>query len=359
MISSEENLRLLKEVYKLTDEEARSLFPFGGLDVKAAERMSENVVGIVSRPLTIVPGLVVNGEEYSVPVVTEQSSIITMVEKGIAFSRQSGGFTAENTGSIMIGQIQVQDVPDKNRGIEQVLLHKHEILAEANKLSSRRKATDVKARSLETDVGPMLIVELFVDVRDSMGANIVDAMVEEVSPIVESLTEGRVGVRVVSNLASERLIRVNVSVDGSVLGGSKVIDDIVAASYFAEADPYRATTHNKGIMNGISSVLLAVGNDTRAVEAGAHTYAAITGRYRPLSTWRRDGEMLVGELVLPMAVGIVGGAVSVHPTARVALKILGVNTATELGEIAAAIGLASNLGALQTLVTTGITNIYV
>ena len=191
----------------------------------------------------------------------------------------------------MIGQIQVQDVPDKNRGIEQVLLHKHEILAEANKLSSRRKATDVKARSLETNIGPMLIVELFVDVRDSMGANIVDAMVEEVSPIVESLTEGRVGVRVVSNLASERLIRVNVSVDGSVLGGSKVIEDIVAASYFAEADPYRATTHNKGIMNGISSVLLAVGNDTRAVEAGAHTFAAVTGRYRPLSTWRRDGEM--------------------------------------------------------------------
>ncbi len=357
MVRINERLNLLKEQYNLTEEEAASLLPSGGLDREAADLMIENVVSTARIPLAIIPGLIMNNHEYSIPVATEQRTIIPMIRKGIKFSSQSGGFIAENTGSILIGQIQVLDVPDMKRGREQILLHKDEIIAEANKLSSRRKAIDVKVRFLETEVGSTLIVELYVDVQDSMGANIVNEMVETVSPIIARYSGGRVNVRVLSNLATERLVHVNVSIDAHVMGGDEIVDSFVAASCFAEADPYRATTHNKGIMNGVSSVLLALSNDTRAVEAGAHAYAALSGRYSPLSYWRKDGEKLVGELVLPMAVGIVGGAVSVHPTAKVALKILGVKSATELGEVVASVGLASNLGALHVLVTDGIQSI--
>ena len=357
LVRIDERLHLLKEQYNLTEEEAASLLPSGGLDIEAADVMSENVIGTARIPLAIIPGLIMNGQEYSVPVATEQKTIIPMIRNGIEFSSQSGGFNAENTGSTMIGQIQVLDIPDMSKGKEQILLHKDEIIAEANKLSSRRKTIDVQVRSLGTEIGSTLIVEIYVDVQDSMGANIVDEMVETVSPRIARLSGGRVNVRVLSNLATERLVHVDVSIDAHVMGGDEIVDSFVAASCFAEADPYRATTHNKGIMNGVSSVLLALGNDTRAVEAGAHAYAALSGRYRPLSYWRRAGEKLVGELVLPMAVGIVGGAVSVHPTAKVALKILGVHKAVELGEVVAAVGLASNLGALYTLVTDGITSI--
>jgi hydroxymethylglutaryl-CoA reductase len=248
------------------------------------------------------------------------------------------------------------EVPDLERGIQHILFHKLKILDEANRLGTRRKAINLKARVLETKIGPMLIVELYVDALDSMGANIVNEMVETVSPLVEKYSQGRVNVRVISNLATERLVRVKVSIDKNVIGGNIVADSIVAASYFAETDPYRASTHNKGIMNGVTSVLLALGNDIRAVEAGAHAYAALSGQYGPLSTWRLNGEKLIGELVLPMAVGIIGGAISSHPTAKVTLKVLGVVQASELGEVAASVGLASNLGALHTLVTDGISS---
>ncbi len=357
MIGIEKRLHLLKKKFNLTDQEAASLLPAGGLNTETADKMSENVVATAGIPLAIIPDLIVNNREYSVPIATEQRTILPMIKKGIKFTSQSAGFHAENTGSTMIGQIQVLDVSDINRGKKQIILHKDEILAKANTLSSRRKAVDLQVRQLETKAGSSLIVELYVDVKDSMGANIVDEMVETISPFIAELSGGRYNVRVLSNLATERLVRVEVSIDADVVGRTEIVDDIVAASYFAEADPYRAATHNKGIMNGVSSVLLALGNDIRAVEAGAHAYAALSGRYRPLSIWRKDGEALVGELVMPMAVGIVGGAVSVHPTARVALKILGVGSATELGEVAASVGLASNLGALHTLVTDGITSI--
>jgi hydroxymethylglutaryl-CoA reductase len=357
LVGIDERLHLLKKKFNLTDQETASLIPAGGLNTETADKMSENVVSTASIPLAIIPDLIVNNHEYSVPIATEQRTILPMIKKGIEFTSQSDGFHAENTGSTMIGQIQVLDVSNINRGRDQILLHKDEILAKANTLSSRRKAVDLQVRQLETKVGSSLIVELYVDVKDSMGANIVDEMVETVSPFIAELASGRYNVRVLSNLATERLVRVEVSIDTDVFGRNEIVDDIVAASYFAEADPYRATTHNKGIMNGVSSVLLALGNDIRAVEAGAHAYAALSGQYRPLSIWRKDGGALVGELVMPMAVGIVGGAVSVHPTVRVALKILGVGSATELGEVAASVGLASNLGALHTLVTDGITSI--
>jgi hydroxymethylglutaryl-CoA reductase len=310
LVGIDERLHLLKKKFNLTDQETASLIPAGGLNTETADKMSENVVSTASIPLAIIPDLIVNNHEYSVPIATEQRTILPMIKKGIEFTSQSG-----------------------------------------------RKAVDLQVRHLETKVGSSLIVELYVDVKDSMGANIVDEMVETVSPFIAELASGRYNVRVLSNLATERLVRVEVSIDTDVFGRNEIVDDIVAASYFAEADPYRATTHNKGIMNGVSSVLLALGNDIRAVEAGAHAYAALSGQYRPLSIWRKDGGALVGELVMPMAVGIVGGAVSVHPTVRVALKILGVGSATELGEVAASVGLASNLGALHTLVTDGITSI--
>jgi hydroxymethylglutaryl-CoA reductase len=357
LVRNEEHFRKLKKLFNLTDDEATSLLPFGGLNVEDADKISENVIGTILRPLSILSNLKVNGKEYSIPVVTEQSSIISMIRRGIEFSNHSNGFLAENTGSTMIGQIQVLEVPDIDKGMEQILLHKQKILEDANKLSSRRKATNLKTRILETSIGPMLIVELYVDAMDSMGANIVNEMAETVSPLVEKYSQGRVNLRVLSNLATERLVRVKVSINKNVLGRNIVADSIVASSHFADADPYRATTHNKGIMNGVTSVLLALSNDIRAVEAGAHAYAARTGQYRPLSMWRHDSEAIIGELVLPMAVGVIGGAISSHPTAKAALKILGVEKASELGEVAASVGLACNLGALHILVTDGITSL--
>jgi hydroxymethylglutaryl-CoA reductase len=349
-----EDIQWLRKKYNLTLEEALSLYPSGGLSVFAADKMSENVISTISRPITIIPKIIVNNREYPVPLATEQNTILPMIEKGVYLSNRSGGFQGECTGSTMRGQIQLLKVPSIGKGIKKVLLHKEDILSEANRLSSRRKAVDLRARRLETETGTSLIVELYVDVLDSMGANIVDEMAEAVSPLIESLTGGRANVRVLSDLATERLVTVKVTIDHKLIG-EKVASDIVFASVFAEADPYRAATHNKGVMNGVSSVLLASGNDTRAVEAGAHAYAALSGSYQPLSRWRTSEGHLLGELVLPMPVGTVGGSISSHPTAQTLLKILGVNKATELGVVAVSVGLASNLGALHSLVTDGVT----
>ncbi|MCW4020253.1 MAG: hypothetical protein NWF14_03370 [Candidatus Bathyarchaeota archaeon] len=219
-------------------------------------------------------------------------------------------------------------------------------------------AIDVETRALETSIGSMLIVELLVDAKDSMGQNIVDSMCEAVAPLIENLTGGKANLKIVSNLATRRLVYVEVVVSKNVLGGTDIVDRIVNASVFAENDSLRAATHNKGIMNGVSAVLMATNNDTRAIEAGVHAYAAITGQYLPLSAWRKSKEGdLVGELTMPMTAGTKGGIISTHPTARLSLKILGVRTASKLGEVAASVGLAYNLTALRTLVTSGITSI--
>jgi hydroxymethylglutaryl-CoA reductase len=355
-LSPSERRDLLKKVAGLTEEEVEALHSPGGLGLEMADRMIENVVGLVSVPIGIASGFLIDGKEYLVPMATEQRSVITMAERGASLVRGSEGFKAESTGSTMIGHIQLMRVQDFEGARKNIMALKEEILRLANTQSRTCIALDVEVRALESTVGPMLIVELLVDVRDSMGANVVDSMLEAVSPLVTSLSGGRANVRVLSNLAIRRMVRVEATAEGDALG-SDTVDGIVEASSFAAADPYRAATHNKGIMNGVAVVLMATSNDTRAVEAGAH--ASLTGGYRPLSTCREDGESnLLGELEMPIQVGIIGGSGSTHSTARIALKILGVKTARELGEVAASTGLACNLAALTALVSEGITSIY-
>jgi len=344
----------VKNFASLSDKEVELLKSTGALRLDQADRMIENVIGTMPIPLGIAVNFLVNGKEYVVPMATEQPSIIAAASKGAEWARATGGFKASSMGSIMIGQVQLTGVKDSEKAKEKVLSNKNEILAVANTQSTRRKAMDVEVRTLETAVGPMFIVELLVDVVDSLGTNLVDSMAEAVAPLIESLTNGKVNLRVVSNLAARRLVRVKAMVAKEIIGGEEVVNRVVKACDFAEADPFRAATHNKGIMNGTSAVLLATGNDTRAVEAGAHAFASMSGKYRSLSTWQKNAEgNLIGSLEMPMPVGIVGGAVSVHPISKIALKILGVKKAAELGEVAASAGLAYNLVALRTLVTGG------
>jgi len=356
-LNPKKRLNYLRKTANLSEEEA-SLLLSGSLDLKAADRMIENVIGFMPIPLGILTGLIVNDKEYLVPMATEQKSIISMTSKGAELTRTTGGFKTSSTEPIMIGQIQLVKVRDFEQAKQRILANKRRILEKANTQSGTRKAIDVEVRTLETSMGLMLIVELLVDVKDSFGANVVDSMCEAVAPSIAYLSRGKVNLRIVSNLATRRLVHVKTVVSKEVVGGEEMVDRIDEASAFADSDPFRAATHNKGIMNSISAVLLATGNDTRAVEAGAHAYAALTDHYRPLSTWRKNREgNLIGELTMPMAVGIIGAAISTHPTARISLKILGVKTAVELGEVAASAGLAYNLAALQALVTKGIKSI--
>lgn len=352
--SPKDRLEYLTGFLGLSAEEAKFFMSSEALKLETADRMIENVVGFMPIPLGIAEGLVVNGRGYSVPMATEQRSVISMVTKGAEWTRAKGGFKANAASSLMIGQIQLLGVPDFEKARHSILANKESILQVANTQSGNRKAVDVKIRDVSSRVGPMLIVELLVDAKDSMGANIVNSMCEEVAPLIGRLSAGQVNIKAVSDMATRRLVRVETSVSKNVFGEVEVINRIVASSAFAENDPFRAATNNKGIMNGVSAVLLATCNDTRAVEAGAHAYAAMSGQYRPLSVWHKDEEgNLLGELTMPMAVGIVGGAISIHPIAKAALKILGVRTAAELGAVAASAGLAYNLAALQALVTTG------
>lgn len=257
----------------------------------------------------------------------------------------------------MIGQIQVLDVPDMAEAESKIARSRESLLADANTVSRRRKAVDLRSRSLCTETEEMLVFEVLVDVKDSMGANLVDTICELLAPNLETLTGGRVNMSILSNLATERMVRVHAVVPRDIIGNES-IDSIVKAYAFAAADPYRATTHNKGVMNGVIGVLLATSNDTRAVEAGAHSYAALTGRYKPLTRWwKTTGGDLEGMLEMPLPVGTVGGTVQAHRLSRLVLKILGVETASELAMVAGSVGLACNLGALYTLVSEGIMSI--
>ena len=357
-LSIKERLNYLRRFAKLSEEEIRLLLSSGALGLELADRIIENAIGVLPTPLGIAPGFIVNGKEYLVPMATEQRSIISMATRGAEWTQATGGFKARSTRSTMIGQIQLVKVQDLEKAKQRVLTSKEEILQEANTQSRTRRAFDVEVRTVETSVGPMLVVELLVDVKDSMGANVVDSMCEAAAPLIGSLAEGKVNLRIVSNLATRRLVHVETAVSKDAFKDVEIVDRIVMASAFAEKDPFRAATHNKGIMNGVSAVLMATNNDTRAVEAGAHAYAAIKGNYRPLSIWHRNKEgNLIGELAMPMAIGIVGGTISTHPTARIALKILRVKTAMELGKVAASVGLAYNLAVLEALVTKGVKSI--
>ncbi|MFN2147700.1 MAG: hydroxymethylglutaryl-CoA reductase, degradative [Anaerolineales bacterium] len=338
----------------------------GGIDLDQAEHMIENVVGIFGLPLGIATNFMVNGIERLVPMVIEEPSVVAGASFMAKLARSTGGFQAESDPSEMIGQIQVLEVKDLDLAAKRILAQQEELLAEANQaddmlLSLGGGAREIKVRILgDTSAGPMLVVHLVFDTLDAMGANAVNTAVEKLAPTIAALAGGRTQLRILTNLADRRLARARCRVTVEALAfdefsGESVRDGIIEAWAFAEADPYRAATHNKGIMNGVDAIVIATGNDWRAVEAGAHAYAARSGRYRSLSTWSvgEQGE-LEGSLEMPLALGTVGGATRVHPLARANLALLGVGHARELAEITASVGLAQNLAALRALATEGI-----
>jgi hydroxymethylglutaryl-CoA reductase len=359
-LTTKQRLALVKKFADLSDEECALLQNTGSLTLEAADRMIENVVGAFPLPLGIGVNFLINNRDYLIPMAIEEPSVVAAASYAAKMVRAGGGFHTSSTPPVMIGQIQVVGIADPEAAKQRVLAAKQEILDEANAqdpvlASVGGGAKGLDAKVISTTVGPMLIVELHVDCRDAMGANAVNTMAEAVAPLIERVTGGRVYLRIISNLATKRLARAWCTVPKGAVGGEEVVDGIVNASAFAAADPYRAATHNKGAMNGIIAVILATGNDHRAVEAGAHAYAAINGKYTSLSTWEKDenGD-LKGTIEMPMAVGLIGGAVRTHPIAKIAVKILGVKTANEFAEVLAAVGLAQNLGALRALANEGI-----
>lgn len=337
-----------------------------GLSAVQADQMIENVVGIHALPLGIAANFAINGRDYLIPMAIEEPSVVAGASFAARLVRQGGGFSTSSTEPLMIAQMQVVDVADPGAARFDLLAAKQQLLDLADEtdpliVSLGGGARDLEVRVIpESPVGPMLVAHLIYDCRDAMGANTLNTAAETLAPVVEEITGGRVVLRILSNLADRRLARAKCVLPAEVLAlgeypGSLVLERIVEAYALAAVDPYRAATHNKGVMNGVDAVVIATGNDWRAVEAGAHSYAARSGRYTSLTTWGKDSDgNLVGTLELPLAVGIVGGATRVHPTAKVALKILGVRTARELAEVIAAVGLAQNLAALRALATEGI-----
>lgn len=350
-----ERVKIVKEFARLSEEDVETL-KGKGLALEQAQRMIENVVGTFELPFGIAVNFLINNKDYVIPMVIEEPSVVAAASYAAKLARPSGGFFTSSTAPVMIGQIQLVEVESPSYARLQILEHKKDIIDLANQqdpvlLKFGGGCKDIEVRVLDNG---MVITHLLVDCRDAMGANAVNTMAEAVAPFIEEITGGRVYLRIISNLAKYRLARARVAFSKDVIG-AETVDSIVEAYEFARTDPFRAATHNKGIMNGITAVVCATGNDTRAVESGAHAYASITGRYTSLTHWEKDknGD-LCGTIEIPMAVGLVGGATKSHPVARVAVKILGVKTANELGEIVAAVGLAQNFAALRALATDGI-----
>ncbi|HKZ44054.1 MAG TPA: hydroxymethylglutaryl-CoA reductase, degradative [Anaerolineales bacterium] len=362
----DERLTKLMEASGLSLSELKVFNPEGGLTSDQADHMIENSIGVFSLPVGIGLNFVVNGREVLVPMAIEEPSVVAGASFMAKLARDNGGFIAETTPPEMIGQIQLLDLKDLESAEETLLANKQALLDEANLVDPILNRLGGGARDLivrkmvESPVGPFLVIHLIYDVRDAMGANAVNTACEKLAPRIEELTGGRVNLRILSNLADRRLARASCCIPAASLEfesfpGEKVRDGIIEAWAFADVDPYRAATHNKGIMNGVDAVVIATGNDWRAIEAGAHSYAARSGVYRSLSTWsRNDNGDLVGFLEMPMAVGIVGGATRVHPGAGTALKLMGIKSASELAEIIVSVGLAQNLAALRALATEGI-----
>jgi len=356
--------RQLADAIGLTESEQRVLVDSLSTDV--ADRMIENVVGVYTLPLGIAVNFVVNGRDRLVPMVIEEPSVVAGASFAARLARDGGGFQADTTAPEMIVQMQVLDVENLWYGRQQLLANRERLLRQATTVDPvvvglGGGPRDLEVRIFETSpAGPMLIVHLVYDCRDAMGANTVNTVAEALQPAVEEISGGRVLLRILTNLADRRLARARCRIPAESLAfgeyaGERVARGIVEAYAMAAVDPYRATTHNKGIMNGVDAVVMATGNDWRAIEAGAHAYAARSGRYLPLSQWELDAQgALVGTLEMPLAVGIVGGATRVHPSAQLALKILGVESAVALAEIIAAVGLAQNLAAIRALATEGI-----
>jgi hydroxymethylglutaryl-CoA reductase len=331
----------------------------GGISFDKADKMVENAIGTFSLPLGIATNFKINGKDYVVPMVIEEPSVIAAASKGAKVARIKGGFTVIADESFSIGQIQMLNV-DIQSAILQIKNSTNEILQLANSKSNTlskmgKGAKEISCKEIDAPSGKMLIVELLIDVGDAMGANVTNTMCEAVSPLIEKITGGRALLRILSNYSTRRMVKAKAVFEKESVGGEKVIDDIISAFEFADNDVYRAVTHNKGIMNGTIAVANAVGQDSRAIEAAANAYAAQTGVYRSLSKWSKDSEgNLVGELEIPLSVGIVGGIANVHPVAKVCTKILGATSAQELACIMTAAGLAQNYSAIRALSTEGI-----
>jgi hydroxymethylglutaryl-CoA reductase len=357
-----ERLRFLKEAAGLSKQEIAVLLnPDAAFNFENANKMIENTIGILPLPLGIATNFVINGKEYIIPMAIEEPSVIAAASNAAKLARHRGGFKAIADEALMIGQVQLVSIPPllMRSARKKILLNKEELLTLANSKSRSASAKDLQVREVvdrsHNSMGRMLIVELIVDPKDSMGANTINTMCETISPKLEALTAGSSVVRIVSNYSTRRLVRCEAIFARDELGGDNMVERILYAYALAYSDPYRAVTHNKGVMNGIDSVALATGQDFRAIEAAAHAYAARDGNYRSMTLWSKTNRGdLIGELELPIAVGTVGGVISVHPMAKLGIKILGVRTAKELAMVLATVGLAQNLAAMRALVSEGI-----
>lgn len=359
-LSTKERFDIVTKGRDLTENQLKYLSGDHALSMDLADSMIENVIGQIGIPLGIATNFKINGKDMFIPMATEEPSVVAAASNAAKAAYDHGGFFTSMSGTIMRGQIQVLHVADPYAARAKIFEHKEEILNYCNEKDPTLVSLGGGAKDLEVHIVPttsqiMLVIHLIVDTKDAMGANAVNTMAEAVSPTIETITGGKVVLRIISNLADRRLVRARAVFSTEALGGKEIVENIVSAFEFADFDPYRAATHNKGIMNGISAVVLATGNDTRAVEAGAHAYASISGHYKSLTKWEinADGN-LSGSIELPMAVGIVGGATKTHPVAQAALKIMDVNSAEELAGSIAAAGLAQNAAALRALSAEGI-----
>lgn len=367
-LSVEERRKLVQQLSGISDEHVAALANNGELDDDAADRMIENVIGTMSLPVGIATNFVIDGKHYLIPFCLEESSVVAAASNMAKRCLENGGFRTQNDGPLMIGQLQILDVEDLETAMKSIHEEKDNIINLCNSLPSTMiklggGCKRIETRVIETMSGPMLILHIIVDCRDAMGANAVNTMAELIAPEIERMTGGRVHLKILSNLAAHRLARVSatftpeeIANDGTRENGLDVIQGIIEAHHFAVSDPFRATTHNKGVMNAISSVAVACGQDWRAIEAGCHAWASYSSHhYTSMTNWSVDDSgNLVGSIETPMAVGIVGGASKVHPTARANLAILGAESANELAGIICAAGLSQNLGALRALATNGI-----
>ena len=358
---------MLAELAGLSDEQVQA-WADAELDEGTADRMIENVIGRYSLPIGVATNFIIDGDHYVIPFVVEEASVVAAASNMAKRCQKNGGFVSNNTDPVMIGQIQVVGCEDPEASRDAILAAKEELVESCNEVDPilvkfGGGCRDVEARIIETDSGPMIIVHILVDCRDAMGANAVNTMAETIAPRVENISGGTVILRIISNLAVHRLARVSATFTPEEMSdtgedpsrGTEVIDGVLQAYHFAAADPFSATTHNKGIMNAISPIAIACGQDWRAVASGAHSYASHERRYGSMTHWEKDTDVnLVGSIEIPMAVGLVGGAITIHPGAQANVALLGINSADDLAKVMAAAGLAQNLGALRALATVGI-----
>lgn len=355
-MTREERLEYIRKATQISGDIEAMLQP---LSFEDSNRMIENAIGIMSIPMGIATNFVINGREYVIPMAIEEPSVIAAVSKAAKIAKVRGGFMVEADDSLMIGQVQVVKLGNVKHATTKILRNKSQLLAIANSNSKSVVAIDLRVRLLRdkspNNMGNMLVVELVIDTKDAMGANAINTMCEAIAPHVAEITGGEVVLKILSNYSTKRMVRCSATFDKDELGGSQIVKRILYAYALAYSDTYRAVTHNKGVMNGIDAVALATGQDFRAIEAGTHAYAARDGTYRSLTTWGRTKEGdLAGAIELPLAVGVVGGVVNAHPTAKFALQILSVKSAKELATVMAAVGLAQNLAAIRALSSEGI-----